>query len=241
MKEHLPILIDDKNTDLWHQLSELYEIELTPSTEQNYSTHVSGNIATISMYENELSAASFTHELLHLYLKSKNVKIVEDFHNAVENSEKINALFSDGLKEHVTTCLEHELMRPIFVQMGYEKRFFTNDFNVPKMTKKMLDILLKRYQHNDAYDREAIDFYIGTFFAMKSCINTSFNYHKYYIAFQNLDNELYTLLSEFWLDWKTYNFEDDADHYDKILRYFIEDMNGWISEKVLINKLPNNL
>lgn len=233
MKEHLTILIDDKNTDLWNELSEIYEIELIASPEQNYMSKVSGKTATISIYEKDLSAASFTHELLHIYLKSKNVKIVEDFNNALATSEKLNSLFSKGLKEHVTTCLEHKLMLPLFLKMGYENRLFVSDFNEPKMNKKMLGILLERYKNNDVYDREAVDFYIGTFFAMRSCNNKSFNYHKYYIAFQQLDKGLYNSLSEFWLDWKTYDFEDVDDDYDKILGFFIDDINGWISEKII--------
>jgi len=42
---------------------------------------------------------------------------------------------------------------------------------------------------------------------------------------------LYILLSEFWLDWKTFDLKDVEDDYDKILQYFIEDINGWISKK----------
>lgn len=231
MKEHLNILIDDKNTDLWNKLSDIYEIDLIASQEQNYMSKVSGNIAIIGIYENDLSSASFTHELLHIYLKSKNVRIVEDFYKALESSEKINNLFSQGLKEHVTSCLEHELMLPLFLKMGYENRFFMNDFSEPKMNKKMLGILLERYKNNEVYDREAVDFFIGTFFAMKSCNNKSFNYHKYFIAFQKLDKGLYDLLSDFWLDWKTYKFEDVDDTYDKILEFFIVDLNGWVSDK----------
>ena len=234
MTQHLTILIDDKNIDLWNELSNKYEIELIASPELNYTLKVLDNKAIIGVYENNLNATCFTHELLHLYLKSKNVKIAEDFYKAIENSESINKLFSDGLKEHVTMCLEHELMLPMFLKMGYENRFFTSDFHQPKMNKKMLNMLLKRYQKNDVFDREAIDFYIGTFFAMKSCNNHSFKYHKYYIAFQELDKNLYELLNEFWLDWKTYDFEDKDDAYDKILQYFIEDITAWISEKNIV-------
>lgn len=233
MKTHLTLLIDDKNIDLWNELNNIYEIELIASTEEIYSSNVSGNTATISINEEDLSATSFTYQLIQLYLKSKNVKIVEDFYTALEKSENINSLFSDGLKEHVTYCLELELIRPLFLKMGYENRLLTSDFNEPKMNKKMLDVLLKRYKVKGAYNREAVDFFIGTFFAMKSCNNPAFKYHKHFIAFQDLDKELYTLLSEFWLDWKTYDMDDAEDSYDKILQYFIEDLTGWISEKTI--------
>ena len=231
MKEHLTLLIDDKNIDLWNDLSNMYEIELIASPDENYMSKISGKSVTIGIYEGDLNATSFTNQLLHIYLKSKNVKIAEDFYTALEKSENINTLFSDGLKEHVTYCLELELTRPLFLKMGYENQFITSDFNEPKMNKKMLDVLLKRYQNKGVYDREAVDFFIGTFFAMKSCNNPAFKYHKYYIAFQELDKELYTSLSEFWLDWKTYDMEDPEDNYDKILQYFIEDLTGWISKK----------
>ena len=75
MKEHLSILIDDKNIDLWNELSKIYEVELISSPEQNYRSKVSGNIATISINENDLSSIFFSYVLLQLYLKSKNVKI----------------------------------------------------------------------------------------------------------------------------------------------------------------------
>ena len=231
MKAHLTQLIDDKNNNLWDDLNDSYKIELIASTEENYSSKVSGNVATISINENDLNSISFTHQLIYLYLKSKNVKIAEDFYTSIEKSENINRLFSDGLKEHIAYCLEFELMLPIFLEMGYENRLITSDFNEPKMNKKMLEVLLKRYQHKGVYNREAIDFFIGTFFAMKSCTNTAFKYHKYYIAFQELDKELYTLLSEFWLDWQTFDMEDADDSYDKILQYFIEDLTSWVSKK----------
>lgn len=233
MKEHLTLLIDDKNIDLWNELRNIYEIELIASLEENYSSKVSGKSATISINEDDLNATSFTHQLLQLYLKSKNVKIAGDLYTALEKSESINPLFSDGLKEHVTYCLELELMRPLFLKMGYENRLLTTDFNEPKMNKKMLDLLLNRYKNKGVYDREAVDFFIGTFFAMKSCNNPAFKYHKYFIAFQELDKALYTSISEFWLDWKTYDMEDPDDNYDKILHYFIEDLTGWISEKTI--------
>ncbi|WKD86938.1 hypothetical protein KCTC32516_02318 [Polaribacter huanghezhanensis] len=233
MKEHLTLLIDDKNIDLWNELNNIYKIELIASPEGIYSSNVSSKTATISINEEDLSAISFTHQLIHLSLKSKNVKIAEDFYTALEKNERINSLFSDGLKEHVTYCLELELTRPLFLKMGYENQLITSDFNEPKMNKKMLDILFKRYTNKNVYDREAVDFFIGTFFAMKSCNNPAFKYHKYFIAFQDLDKELYTLLSEFWLDWKTYDMEDIEDSYDKILQYFIEDLTRWISEKTI--------
>jgi hypothetical protein len=231
MKTHLTLLIDDKNIELWNELNNRFEIELIASSDDDYNFKVSENTATIFINENDLSATSFTYQLLHLYLTSKNVKIAEDFYTSVEKSESINRVISDGLKEHITYCLELELLRPIFLKMGYENRLLTSDFNEPKMNKKMLDILLKRYLNKGVHDREAVDFFIGTFFAMKSCNNTAFKYHKYYIAFQELDKELYTLLSEFWLDWKTFDMEDPEDSYAKILQYFIEDLTGWISNK----------
>jgi hypothetical protein len=231
MKEHLTILIEGKNIDLWNELNEIYEIELIAGPEENYRSKVSGSIVTICTPEKNPNATSFTLELLRLYLKSKNVKVAEDFDNAIKNTERIDTLFSKGLKEHVVNCLENELMLPVFLKMGYKNQLFTSDFNTPKMNKKMLAMLLDRYKNNGVHDREAVEFFIGTFLAMKSCNNLSFNYHKYYIAFQKLDERLYVLLSEFWLDWKTYDFQDVDDTYDKILQYFITDIKNWALKK----------
>lgn len=234
MEKHLNQLIDERNRLLWSELNDKFKIILTQSLEPNYMTQINKGIATIYIYENDINPAYFTHELLHIYLKSKNIQIVRDFYKAVEQSPSINFLFSNELKTHITNCLEHYLMLPLFLKLGFENHHFIIDYNERKMNNKLMTDLQENYKINNTYNKEAIDFFIGKFFAMKTCNNTYFNYSKYYKCFSRLDQKLYRLLCDFWEDWITYNPNDPDDNYIEILEIFLDDLNNWFNQKNII-------
>jgi len=231
MEKYLNKLIDNRNTKLWNELNEKYEFILLKSPEPNYMSNLDGEIATICIYEKDINPAHFTHELLHIFLKSKGVQIINDFYEIIENSPEIHYFFSTELKSHITNCLEHNLMLPIYLSLRFENHYFISDYTDRKMNNKLMSALQERYKVNGIYDSEAIDFYIGKFFAMKTCNNKSFNYSKYYNSFIKLDKKLFKLLTDFWNDWKTYNINDSNDNYDDILDYFIKDLKDWNNNK----------
>jgi hypothetical protein len=234
MEKYLDKLIDNRNIKLWNELKEKFEFILIKSPEPNYMSRLDGETATICIYESDINPAHFTHELLHVYLKLKGVQIVSDFYSVIDNNPDIYYFFSTDLKSHVTNCLEHNLMLPIYLSLGFENHYFISDYKEKKMNNKLMSSLKERYRINGVYDREAIDFYIGKFFAMKTCNNKSFNYSKYYSSFIKLDKKLFKTLNDFWKDWETYDLNDANDNYDEILEYFIEDLNDWQNKKNII-------
>lgn len=234
MEEYLDDLIDERNINLWNELNERFEFILLESPETNYMSKLDVDTATICIYKNDINPAHFTHELLHIYIKFKGFEIVSDFHKIIEDNPDIHYFFSTELKSHVTNCLEHHLMLHKYLEMGFENRYFICDFKEKKMNNNLLSALQERYKVNGLYDREAIDFFIGKFFAMKTCNNKSFNYSKYYKAFMRLDKKLFKLLTDFWSDWETFDLNEPDDNYDEILEYFIEDLNDWKTNKKII-------
>src|SRR5438128_5434727 len=104
MQEHLNNLLDHRNTDLWEKLNKEFRIDLEESPEPNYMTNVQGVNAIIRIYKFDLNPAPFTHELLHIELKSKNVQIADELARSIESAEKLSHIFSKGLKEHIGNC-----------------------------------------------------------------------------------------------------------------------------------------
>jgi hypothetical protein len=234
MTEHLDKLIDSRNKNLWDELNLQFEFILEESPEPNYMSLIEDNTAIIKIYKNDLSPSSFTHELLHVYLRSKKVFIQNELLKIVTESPELRTLFSLELVEHIGNCLEHFIMLPIFLKMGFTDKEFLSDFNETKMTTTFFEAIKSRYRTKEAYDREAVDVYIGKFFAMKSCNNKKFKYFEHYMSMQKLDKKMYKLLYDFWSDWETFDFLDPEDSYSGILEYFVTDLKTWLSNKTLV-------
>ena len=69
-------LIDNRNSELFKELSKNYEIEVELVHHTNeYGCYSINNSSTIYVPESNICADSFTHELLHIYLRSKEIYI----------------------------------------------------------------------------------------------------------------------------------------------------------------------
>jgi hypothetical protein len=234
MEKYLQKLIDDKNKELWEDLNKEFIINLDPSFEPNYLTNFKNNSITIYIYENELNPASLTHELLHILMKKNNKNVGKHLNEKITNNNSLHYIFSIPLRDHIGNCLEHNKMLPIYLSFGYDRKYFISDYTEKKMNNDLLNNLKKRYFVNKIYDREAVDFFIGKFFAMKACPNPRFDYRKYYEGLKNIDKKLFHLLNEFWEDWTTFDINDIDDDYEEILDLFVEDLTKWQSNKIVI-------
>lgn len=234
MEEYLGKLIDDKNKGLWEDLSEEFSIRIESSFESNYLTNFKDGIITIYIHEDNLNPASFTHELLHILMKRSNKNVGKHLDEKIKSNESLHYMFSLQLRDHISNCLEHIKMLPIYLNFGYSQMEFISDYSEKKMNNKLFANLKSQFVVNGVYDREAVDFYIGKFYAMKACPNPAFDYQKYYEGFKRLDKKLFHALNEFWEDWETYDVEDSNDDYAEMLDLFIEDLINWQSNKTMI-------
>jgi len=233
MENYLQQLIDGQNKDLWEYLNSKFEIILEESPEDNYMTNVVGQKAIIRIDKLQVLPAPFTHELLHIQLKDKKLKIANDLFKKIAESPNLTKLFSVALQEHIGNCLEHIIMLPVFLELGYDNKDFIKDYGERKMNNRLLTKLQSAFKHKHIYSRDAIDFYIGKFFAMKSCNNKNFKYDKYYEQLKKLDSQLFALLDNFWEDLLTFDINDAGDSYDEILNFFINDITNWMRNKTI--------
>lgn len=177
------------------------------------------DVARIFYVKHDICPASFTHELLHILMKSKKILIANDLDNGLGKRPEIDFLFSYKLKIHIGNCLEHIKTLPIFLELGYPAEKFISDYDEEKMNDQLVEEIRNHYTQNKILNRQAVDFYIAKFFAMKACNNYSYDYSSYYNSLKKIDFELYRLLDAFWNSWIGYDISKGRE-YKKILTQF---------------------
>ncbi|MGS0526441.1 hypothetical protein ACU8V7_15945 [Zobellia nedashkovskayae] len=234
MSEYLKSLLDERNTELWNTLNSSQNIVLESSFEPNYITNFKEGKITIYIDDKSLNPADFTHELLHIKLKSNGLNIGKYLSDKIAENENLYYLFSKDLIDHIGNCLEHVKMLPIFIDLGFKNNQFLSDYNTKKMSSGQLKEIKVRYREGGIYDREVIDSFIGSFISMKADNNRMNKYNDLYKSCAKLDKKLFKTLVDFWEDWISFNYNDPNDKYDDIVQYFVEDLNDWIENKTVI-------
>jgi hypothetical protein len=79
-------LIDERNQTLWDTLNAHFHLDFKPSVNNEYRVYSINDQATFYVPENDLCADSFTHELLHIYLRYKKVFIGAAFINTINSA-----------------------------------------------------------------------------------------------------------------------------------------------------------
>ena len=227
-------LIDYRNFELWKILSSNYDIKIENSTNNEYSCFTKNSNAIIYIVPDNISADSFTHELLHVYLKYKEFYLGSSIKNFVKHDTVLSILLSDALLEHIGNCLDHLKMFKIYSDLGFDKKEFLLDFEIHKCTKTELNSLQNNFRYFGKINPNAVDFYIGKLIAMLCDPNTENNYIKELIEFKNLDIELYEIVHKLVSDTKNFDIEknDLLNSYRDISSDFYEELNNWTTNKL---------
>ncbi|MGF7077708.1 hypothetical protein [Mucilaginibacter sp. UYCu711] len=227
-------LVDERNKVLWDTLSNHFQIDFEPSANKEYRVYSINDQATFYVPENDLCADSFTHELLHVYLRYKKVFIGAAFINTISSSAILKNLLNDRLIEHVGNCLDHIKMFEKYDQMGFRPEKFILDYQQHKCTPSDLADLKRYYKQNGSYNSEAVNLFIGKFVAMCADFNENFDYEPCFDALDNLDPLLFTVLDQFISDWEELDIESEdifKSSYYPLLDTFYEGMKRWMTGK----------
>jgi len=220
-------LIDNKNRDLWDYLRKQYDFQLEESFEEGFLTYFKGDTVIIEVDLDQISSAAFTHELLHVYMKSQGVKIVWDMKDRIESDPDLRDVFSTSLRVHIGNCLEHVKMFPLFLDRGYHRE----DFLIDYYKRIMEELEVKRLGDNlyiqGKIVQRTVDDYIGKYFAMKASVNPSFDYSQVLMEFQAIDPFLFQILDGFWQNWLKYQVGDPQEEYLNYLDSFLKNMKYW--------------
>lgn len=233
--------LNESSRFLWEQLNSKYKITVRFNDVNEYSIYSEGQNATVLVDPtNKPCVASFAHELLHLLIRSTQTYAGSTIALTVQESPMLCLVMTDNLLQHIGNCLDHAKMLPLYLEMGFERHLFIKDYAIPKLTADELKMIQQNFCHThifrkNSYNPIIIDLYIGKFFAIKACPNTTTNYSVLLHSLKEVDQNLWQILDNFWLSWLEYDifkkreiFEED---YHALIWKFTDDMKNWLSNK----------
>ncbi len=131
-------------------------------------------------------------------------------------------------------------MLPEFISLGYNERDFLSDYYVNKLTTDDISKIKRHYTNSilfeKFYNASAVDFFIGKYFAAKSCPNKSYDYQSQMKELTKIDLELFQIIETFLTEWKKFDYNDTdpiAGSYHSFLFDFIENLKKWTEGKTI--------
>lgn len=222
--------IDERNSDLWNLLNKNFSIKIEPSNNREYSCFTKNSDAILFVDQNNICKESFSHELLHIYLKYKEFYLGSSLTLTLAQSRILNRLISIDLTEHIGNCLDHLKMFEIYKDLGFRPEKFLSDYSDYKCTDIELNQLTKNYRNGKRINTTTVDFYIGKLIAMLCDPNLENNYEKPLIKFKKLDSKLYFAVEKLVGDTKAFNLDNDDlfVSYRDISNDFYLNLISWI-------------
>lgn len=172
---------------------------------------------------------------MHLYIETKISLPIDLITGLIREKPNLQKIFSENLVSHLTNCLQHVKMLPIYLQMGYEKKNFIADSSLNKCDIVLAKRIKKRFKILGIYNRLAIDNYIGRYIAMKADVS-GINYFVQLEFFYITDKMLYEILDKFWNKWENFDIlKSSASDYwrDDFAGELIDSIEEWMKMKTI--------
>jgi hypothetical protein len=226
----LTTLLDKRNAELFEEVSKKCKITFEYSSENNYACYSEGQSSIIYVPKYNQSIESLTHELLHIYLRTKEMYAGGCLTRMINESKELEQLFDKELIDHITNVIDHIKMFPIFISLGFDKEKFIDDFNTPKCTEEEIKRLELYHSVLPNFKPDFFKLFVGKFFSMKGCPNDKYNYEICYKKMDDLDFILLQDLNSFNDEWQSYdiNKNDIFDkHYREIMSELVVSFKAW--------------
>lgn len=225
-------LIDNRNKVLFDELKASFTItiELVKDT-QTYSCYSINNESTIYVPESLISAEAFTHELLHIFLRSKKIFIGSRLKRKLPKCNELSGIFTETLLTHISNCLDHIKMLPLYLNLGYERDKFISDYHKYKCPIQDLELLQTAMVDVQSNNCQLTEFYLEKYFAIKACPNPAFDYTSQLKILEKLDKKLFYInerLISKWSSMSIYHDTNPEKAYIEIAEAYIHEMKMWV-------------
>ncbi|WP_148230580.1 hypothetical protein [Chitinophaga pinensis] len=229
-------MIDSRNDKLWKEITSKYEVIIHPSPNLEYSCNAKGETVTFYVPLSNYCMGSFTHELLHIYIRLKGVYMGPCLSRRFNGGAFLPKVFTPQLVEHVGNCLDHIKMLPLYLDMGFPREKFLLDYHEHKCTIQELNDIRTYYKYSANYYSQAVEVFIGKFLAMRADPNNGFNYESSLAELKLIDGELYRILDDLVISWQNYDLDSDDIFYTyrDIVDKLYDELQQWRADKVII-------
>ena len=230
-------LLDKRNTKLFEAIRKNYtiKVELVSHTNE-YGCYSIDNTSIIYVPESNIAVDYFSHELLHIYLRSKEIYFGARLKRIIQSSNVLSNIYSASLLEHIGNCLDHIKMLPIYLDLGFDRHKFLSDYEIEKCTKQEVDEIKKYWQQGFTFNPEVIDFYLVKYFAVKACPNRDFDYQYCLQMLEQIDEILFSINEKIVERCRILKLEPEErleEDYKIIVDEYVDEMEGWLKSKKL--------
>jgi|SRR5690554_109589 len=222
--------IDERNSDLWNLLSASFNIQIQPANNGVYACFTKEKDAILYFNQSDICIDSFSHELLHIYLKHKEFYLGSSIKRKIPQSKILNRLFSENLLEHIGNCLDHLKMFEFYTELGFNNEKFLLDYDEHKCSRNELIDIKRNYKIGKRINTNTVDFYIGKLVAILCDPNSNHNYVEALSTLKKLDPKLYFAVETLIEQSKSYNIDNDdfLVSYRDISDDFYVNLISWI-------------
>lgn len=223
--------LNHQNRCLFDELSAVYNIKLFQSDEIK-DWCIENNKPIIRTPIDDLSIASFTHELLHLYLDYLEITPKEEVYRRIWHIQLIRTINKHFLFDHIYNVSSHKKMYPYFKEMGFKEDDFVKKLGYFTSNYDYLIIsVLKRIK---LFKSTWVSQFIGHFFALKNDVIQHNRKHnrKILYKFAKLDKSLYKIIYDFDSSWEKQKSLDCSQNFQKLS----DDLYLWVKINRMIKK-----
>ncbi len=236
-------LIDRRNSSLWNDLSQEFEIEVRFQDSREYRIYTEGKLSIIYASNLDVNPGAFTHELLHLFIMKQGVFIGDLICEKSKEYHNLAKRLPLRLFEHIANCVDHIKMLPIYKELGFHLKDFILDFNENKFTDQELNKIQSLFTQGSKgiqiVKSLGVEHYIARYFAIKACPNPEFrsNYNTKLIDLKSIDQKLFSILENFTMSWDQFDvLSKDSlkvGYYMFTLK-FLGDLDEWIGNRNVV-------
>ena len=209
-------LLDSRNKDLFSDISQVIRIniELIHNTDV-YTCYSEQYASTIFVPASNISSSAFTHELLHLYLRSKGVFIGARLTRKLSSSANLSSIYTPLLLDHISNSLDHMKMLPIFLSLGYDDHEFIIDYYEDKCPMSEIKLLEKEWTIPPL--KNHLEFYLEKYFAIQACPNPKLEYLEQLKTLEQLEPNLFKINQELIQNWQRMSLQEDSEPEKKYI------------------------
>jgi len=218
--------LNNQNIELWNQLNSQFDFRLIYSDKEiSWRVNTESNPIEIYTSSKTPNIASFTHELLHVYIESKGMSSSKDVLHSIFGSDSFQILTTKALFAKIHNYCSHTKMFPYFIKMGFAENLFLSD----RISINILDYnILKVMFSVKKTGAMAVTDFIGNTMALFN--DNDLANRKYTLKsianLQKLNFSLFKIVEDFNIQWR--NSEDL--NLALYFKEFDNALNKWLVE-----------
>ena len=210
-------LLDNRNLSLWKEIRYGNKVRVLKSGNDEYSVYSINQSSTIRYADRNICADSFTHELLHIYLRLKGCLIGASLKLHIQCSSELSRIMSYELLEHIGNCLDHVRMLPMYLDLGFDRKKFIQDYSKKKIESEDIEGVNEYYRINGIIMPKMADAYIGAVVSIFANPNNELDHSKELKALREVDPELFDINKKLFDSWLETPL---GDYHSILIDYF---------------------